>query len=602
MLRISFLFFFFCIGNTLAAQPDQQLQQARQLSNSGYHSAANELLTTFIAQYTERLYDLGDAYALRSQNALAMGQLGRAAADNAKSEALRQELIPEEVGKNRVQAGAIALAQGLPRQALEALRQATAYPYFDDLGLAVRVDELRGRAYAVMGEYDKAQSAYEDALGTLLVLTPEAYRQRVQLHHLMGELSYMVKDYKTAARHLADAIELGGKEEKAPELAAAYITAGDVAFKRRRMNKALTCYDAAISLYGQLYGSRHPEIVHCWIRKAEVRIKQDSLMSALTATQNAERLLCPDSPDGYTGPKTFCTDLFLLSEVLYQRSLFLRLLGSHATPLATQNSIAALEQYALLYPVLRPRLQLLQQAQKLYGQGIGTALIVKQDDQAFELAQRWLRFRSRHNDKWREKLTPETGGEVMGLYNDVLARRSDYLLHPDSTYLLSAYEAQQSVYYGKLQALRSTAPDLHQEYVEQEAPDIQAQLSKEEGYVQYFMAGEQLYAFAADRDQLRAVALDPPPVGWAVATGQYKKLLEQGEATGIAKAGWTLYSQLLDSVMPILDKKKVLIIVPDGPLEQLPFGSLVTRPVRGRKAKLKRLAYLGDEYEVKVAK
>ena len=121
------------------------MEIAEQLSKQGKFVASNDSLSVLINQYTERLYDVGEAYYLRSYNNLQLGNLDAAKSDNEASTKIHQRLNPEELGKNVKRTGEIAFAEGNYDEAIVALKEATSYPYLDEPEIPVHIEKTPGR-------------------------------------------------------------------------------------------------------------------------------------------------------------------------------------------------------------------------------------------------------------------------------------------------------------------------------------------------------------------------------------------------------------------------------------------------------------------------
>jgi hypothetical protein len=178
-------------GATLPAQNAQQLlNQAIALSEKGKYVASNDLLDKLISEYPTRKYDLSEAELLKSENHLALGNYEYAKRANNTSLQLHQEIIPEDVGRNLLQAGIIAAASADYEEALELLSQAEGFPFIDAPATPAEIKFLKSIIYSeidledlsvdaltegrlieeVVGEVDKARGV--DEFEALLQLRP----------------------------------------------------------------------------------------------------------------------------------------------------------------------------------------------------------------------------------------------------------------------------------------------------------------------------------------------------------------------------------------------------------------------------------------------
>jgi tetratricopeptide (TPR) repeat protein len=170
-MRLFFPLLLFLVSTSmLYSQAAYLIEVAGQLSRQGKYTASNDSLSVLIDRYGKRLYDVGEAYYLRSYNHLQLGKLDDAKSDNEASTKIHQRLNPEELGKNAKRAGEIALAEEKYDEAIAALKEAAAYPYFDEPEIPVYIEMLMGDAYAQQSAWKEAGIHYEAALNNLAMV------------------------------------------------------------------------------------------------------------------------------------------------------------------------------------------------------------------------------------------------------------------------------------------------------------------------------------------------------------------------------------------------------------------------------------------------
>lgn len=164
------LLFLIASSAVMYGQVAPLMEIAEQLSKQEKYAASNDSLSALIDRYAERLYDVGEAYYLRSYNHLQLGNMDAAKSDNQVSTKIHQRLNPEELGKNVKRTGEIAFAEGNYDEAIVALKEATSYPYLDEPEIPVHIEKLLGDAYAQQSKWEEAGGHYEAALNNLALV------------------------------------------------------------------------------------------------------------------------------------------------------------------------------------------------------------------------------------------------------------------------------------------------------------------------------------------------------------------------------------------------------------------------------------------------
>lgn len=101
--------------------------------------------------------------------------------------------------------------------------------------------------------------------------------------------------------------------------------------------------------------------------------------------------------------------------------------------------------------------------------------------------------------------------------------------------------------------------------------DIQGDLSKNEVALEYYGAGDDLYAFVLTRVSIKAVKLDGKGLDEEVAS--LRQELQNYKSNGYKAATKAMYKRIIKPVAHLLKGKK-LTIIPHGPLHYLPFAAL----------------------------
>jgi len=147
----------------------------------------------------------------------------------------------------------------------------------------------------------------------------------------------------------------------------------------------------------------------------------------------------------------------------------------------------------------------------------------------------------------------------------------------------------------KIQDLDDSITQLFPEYQELTNPrplqikDVQKLLNVDEALISYLIDSEDSYLWVIrkDKSSMHHIELSEKDINKKV---RYLRLYL--EPSGIpnldkippfpVKEAHKLYQDILLPALPLLKGVKHLIIVPDGPLQKLPFGVLVTSPYKGK--------------------
>ncbi len=136
-------------------------------------------------------------------------------------------------------------------------------------------------------------------------------------------------------------------------------------------------------------------------------------------------------------------------------------------------------------------------------------------------------------------------------------------------------------YEQRLAEIERQYPQYYQLAYEQKSPDlkaIQAQLGSESQMIAYFWGNESLYVFACTQTSMAMHSLQLTDSLIASIRG-FRESLRAYQAqpwAAFAEQAHHLYQVLLAPV--IKDKHKELIVLPDGPLAYLPFGTFLVQP------------------------
>ncbi|MCR9051311.1 MAG: tetratricopeptide repeat protein [Phaeodactylibacter xiamenensis] len=153
-----------CFGiNVALAQPQELLHKADSLAKALQYEEANATLSAFITAYPQRKYDLGEAYFKMARNHFQLGHLETATQCNQQSADLRMAIAPDALGLNEQLSACICLEEGQYDTALEHLKKARLYPFFDDPLIPAEIALLESEIQEQRYQYDLALKAARSA-------------------------------------------------------------------------------------------------------------------------------------------------------------------------------------------------------------------------------------------------------------------------------------------------------------------------------------------------------------------------------------------------------------------------------------------------------
>lgn len=229
-MKIYFPILLFLLGTSnLFGQSASLMRIAEQLSTKEQYVASNDSLDLLIKRYGDRKYDVGEAYYLRSYNHLQLGNIEAAKADNETSMMIREELIPEELGKNLKRSGRIAIAEGRYEEAIKLLEEAESYPYMDEPEIPAQIEMLLGDVNAMQSNWEKARTHYSSALEVLEIINDEPNLMQADILLRTAKTWMAQEDWSQAIRTLLDVLEKSNEmEDDWDAQGDAYLTLGEV--------------------------------------------------------------------------------------------------------------------------------------------------------------------------------------------------------------------------------------------------------------------------------------------------------------------------------------------------------------------------------------
>ncbi|KAA3633188.1 MAG: tetratricopeptide repeat protein, partial [Bacteroidetes bacterium] len=142
------------------------LTQAADLTAQANFEASDKILEEFIENNPTRLYDLADAWFIKSYNAMQLGDYQEALRTNKISADLKTRLYAEDIALNYMREGTIYLLSGDYERALNILTSATEFPIEDPQVYAL-IYAYIASAYQESGNYPKALLKQTESLEIL---------------------------------------------------------------------------------------------------------------------------------------------------------------------------------------------------------------------------------------------------------------------------------------------------------------------------------------------------------------------------------------------------------------------------------------------------
>lgn len=656
-MRYPLLFLPLFIVAVAGAQPGEMLEKAEVLSAAGRYQASNAVLDEFIATYSTRMYDQGEALFLRSYNHLQLGNVEAALSDNTASLELRQQFIPEDAAKNYMHYGAIYLLQGQYERALDNLFRSEEFPLIDDPQAAARIKGYIGNVFTELKQYERARKYYDQSLDILLIEEGEAAPDVSANYYHIGR-TLLLEGKAGLAREwfekaLAMEKELEGGAVRKGQL---YNALGKAEEKEGRLQEAEEYFRLAAQVYRGQFGKDHRGLARSLINLAELELIKGNTDGARNNVQEALRQLCP----GFAG-RSFADNpdegALSLSRPLLARALEVKaaiaLDAYEEQPqeelleqalAASRRAAGALEEEVALSGGEAGRLRLLEEYTATYEAGITAAYQLYRAtgnmsyaEQAFELSERAKALLLRLNRVSREGLhglSGELQEKEARLRYALKAAEVAYALHPGEPEQQQELALQRQAYLKLVEDIRSSSPEYYRQRfaVAPLTPrQLQEKLGEKQALLSYFLGESHYFIFALSADDFRALRLENEPSGNAAAgrEGAVSSDLRKGAGSNakieapqkppalndavdgflaaIRKAGsqpfafysYTLYRQLLLPVKEILDKKDELIIIPHGRLSYIPFEALITAEAdKPEKGKYQKYDYLIERFAV----
>ena len=627
-MRLILLFIYISLALLPAAgQPGKTLRQAEMASAAGRYVESNELLSHFMAQYPHRLYDHGQAQLLRSYNFLQQGQLAEALQANEASLALMQQFVPDALSPNYLRFGEIYLQWGQYERALHYLLLADEFPLMDEPQLAVAIQQQIGSAELGLGRYERAQAAFGNAIATAQVVMEDAGATLAALYYQLGRASFLSGDAEGAAKHYRLALQAEAANSGEAWRQGRVLNAlGQAVQAAGQAAEARQYYEQARQQCAGQGGLCVAQAARALLHAARQEMRAGQLERAQALLREAQALICPHDPF-QNGGSFICPDRLLAAEIqLAQAECALQAFADsrelamlEQAWAASQRGLAAFEdEVNLLGPgLVQPAL--LEEHRGLYAIGLRVAALWQRETkqpayakQAFVLSERARAMALRLHRFGRGEGSRSQGALAQRseqLRQALRAAEQAYTRSPWSNITgdkaLNTFRASSYAYQSFLDSLREMAPAHYQEhfgFATANSAAVQRRLGPHSLLLSYYWGEEGGYVFALSSQSFDFWQLDTKPAGEPALeemVAAFIQALQTESPAEFIQHSHALYRRLVAPAAGALKNKQHLIIVADGPLAELPFEVLISRPAKAdKRLRFEKLPYLGASFQL----
>ncbi|NUN99304.1 MAG: CHAT domain-containing protein [Saprospiraceae bacterium] len=623
--------FLLCFAHLSSAQ--SVIRMADSLSGASRFLASNELLENFLRDNPRRLHDQSKALFLMSYNYLQLGSFKQAEDANARSMALRDQLMSGDVAENYMRIGAIALQQGNYEKALDHLFIATSMP-IEEPKLYALIYGYIASAFEGLGQPEKALNYYQQSLETLLSATEGSQADVATNYYNIGRV-YLGQDKLEAAKtSFRQALELAETVPGRKDLRGNVFNALGETMRRDTPSVAVQYYHQALAIYRDALGEHHRETARTLLNLGQLYFNLNEPDSSQHYADKAIQSLCPDLGQFTQGdeirPDIFTLDRPLLALALHlQTALLLQKNDQETAFTYGLNAILTIEEAVTALGDDASRLQLLSLTTDLTEATLESAYRLREtgDPQlalslAFDMAElgKALLLRINLFSAVSKNILPATESEreaaLRAAWRDAetLVR-----LHPEDVALRSKAEANRKAYFAYFMELSKAYPALDAVYSGRGyQPLIQQQnnLSESDLLLSYFIGKTDYYIFAvsktgvlcrkitkgrefkpedtkAEKFVKKMMYLQEKPMG--TGPGVYTKLdetriitdldgaikgflqsIKKSDNAQFPKYAQLMYDRLIQPVDSLLKGKTRLLIVPHQGLFAVPFEAIIS--------------------------
>ncbi len=643
----------------LEGQVRLQLERADSLAQASEFKAAAQLLDQIISS-RPRNFDLAQAYNQRSYVAMQLYEFDRAVTYNEKALIIYQRLQYEFIASNYMRFGTIELLRKNPKAAVDYFLQAKDLPH-EDLAFSGILEGYLASAYLQLGKTKQAETYFENAAMILEEAAGVPRQDLVTLQYELGNFAMSRRRFDEAELAYQKALDIETQQATKGtnlRLAKIYNALGVLAWNFDDDDKKAKDYFRQVKQHS--FGHRRTQAL-AEMNLALLDQQQGELKGATAAVNRCLDLLTPLSSEAPEDFIPLILDKKLYSQALHLKSQLLleayfedpsedRLMDIEES---ASLAIEVFESSLVIAATPTSQLDLLESEYNVYE--LALQIYLKLFESTEQQRYMWDAFRTAERGKaiGLKMQMQQLDAEVKSGVSSTTLDRLQALRQEMSYYETYLQEKYDDVNF-RVELLR-----LRREYqsilsgLEQESPTyfslryyrpvldlvtLQNALKSSDVLLSYYLGEEDYYIFVVERSNIwcyvqdmNAALLDSN-TKWTSAlnkaqnsgkgklplpdVGVYSKLSSQGGNTSLIpgirscigaikksdKKRFTaqshrLYRRLIQPVERSLRKKKQLIIIPHRELCFLPFETLLTKRVEGKK-KYRQMKYLIKRYAI----
>jgi len=493
-----------------------------------------------------------------------------------------------------------------------------------------------GECYYKVGKLDQAIEYLNESLKIKIHTEGENHPDVAASYLNLGKISNENKHYSKALTYYLKALDIKKKAlgPDHPEMANIYSALGDVYRNKHLYDKALQVYNKELQLSTKKLGKHHPNVGDTNYRIGLVKQKQNQFIDALQYFQEALVALVPgfNNMDVTVNPTlenavsrpVLLKVLKAKAKVLKTHYLLTRKPDELEASLSTyMDAVSLIDKLQLEYRSDESILLLNKESHEIYDEAIETALLAYHHNMnkiyknhAFFFAEKSKTrlllelIHESHAKKFsgvpdslieqestlreqiselQKKLSDETNrgiksdSEKIGRYEDTLFTLNNRL-HQH----IKLLEKQ----YPKYHDLKYRRKTVGKNYVQNEL------LDDDETLIEYFEGKHCIYAFVFTPDNFVIHKLDRTEK-FEQHLKSFRKSIIHKQDTTYVRLAHHIYRQLLKPLEPDIKGNKI-IISPDGILDYIPFGALLSAAVDpDTPIKYSQLPYLINKYSIR---
>lgn len=627
------------------------LTQAAGLTAKANFEASDKLLEEFIKDNPTRLYDLADAWFIRSYNAMQLGDYQEALRTNKISADLKTRLYAEDIALNYMREGTIYLLSGDYERALNILTSATEFPIEDPQAYAL-IYAYIASAYQELGNYPKALIKLTESLEILEFELGTEHPDYVVGLYDLGRLYTKMNQPDEAEDTFYKALEIVQTLEFDSPLKARIFNAIGLLKQQTDKSGAIGYFQKALQEYDQMSPGLNPEaaqthlnLAKTWLNKyLETLENLEENESAGPAIPTLAQVHYEAAIDRITTKEGNILNYQILAEAKAIRALETLIIYPENNGMLRAALSGCLDATDHLYRHLyllsgdAAKFQLLEESHFIFETGLKVALTLYEKTQ--EEIYAWNAFSICEKSK---AIVLNVNKEVLQSPDPNVVNRKKSIIQAEAQLLL----APENISLHKQLAQQHHELDTYQYNHPEKVvftltafpgrEELQNKIDQKSAWLSYFMGKSEYYVFALSDKNFEAIALPLDfqkgaekkamnfmtnlNISGKSQPGVYSQLQDKkkniplGQSvenllTSIKKMdkrkyvlyAHDLYNKLIEPVLGTLSSKERLIISPDGALYKIPFETLISREIEAdKKIKFHKLKFLINDYSFEYA-